>query len=271
MLSTLAADIAPETPVIGLETDSESLAGLLSAVAGAYVVGAPVRAGELFADRFTRPLPLDKEFQFFASPCELAPTDAPAPDAETGQATGQALLGLGNGEAGQPNGRSPQGTLEVLRRLAAERAELPLDTVLPGSHPLDELHLSSITVGQIMNQAARELGVSAPMVASAFATSTLADLAQALDDLAATELPTDGDAQAAPDGIAPWVRAFSVELTEAERPPATVGSAGQWQVFASAGHPLSECLSQALRSGTAGDGVLLCLPPTAAPGTSASC
>ena len=60
--------------------------------------------------------------------------------------------------------------MEILRRLAAERAELPIETVLPGSHPLDELHLSSITVGQLMNQAARELGVSAPMVTSNFAT-----------------------------------------------------------------------------------------------------
>ncbi|MCW2933288.1 MAG: erythronolide synthase [Actinomycetia bacterium] len=272
VLSTLAADIAPEVPVIALETDSESLAGLLSAVAGAYVLGAPVRAGELFADRFIRPLPLDKEFQFFASPCELVPADAPAPDAETGQATEQALplgtsigLGLGNGEAGQLSGGSPQDTLEILRRLAAERAELPLDTVLPGSHPLDELHLSSITVGQIMNQAAREMGVSAPMVTSNFATSTLADLAQALDDLAATALPGDGEAQAVPEGIEPWVRAFSVQLVEAERPSAAAGTAGEWHVFAAAGHPLSEPLAQALRAGGAGDGVLLCLQADCGP------
>jgi enediyne polyketide synthase len=259
VLSTLAADIAPGVPVIALETDSESLAGLLSTVAGAYVLGAPVRAGGLFADRFTRPFALDKEFRFFASPCELVPADAPNPDAEIGLATGQALP-PGDGEASRPSGGSPEDTLEILRRLAAERAELPFDTVLPDSHPLDELHLSSITVGQIMYQAAREMGVSAPMVTSNFATSTLADLAQALDELAATGLPADGDAQAAPDGIAPWVRAFSVELAEAERPPASAGAAGQWQVFASAGHPLSECLARALRSGGLGDGVLLCLP-----------
>ncbi len=263
VLSALAAAIAPEVPVIALETDGESLTGLLSAVAGAYVLGAQVHTDGLFADRFTRPLPLDKEFQFFASPCELVPADVPAADAAAGpaieQATAQALASV-NGDAGQADGGSPGETLDILRRLAAERAELPLETVLPDSHPLDELHLSSITVGQIMNQAARTMGVSAPMVTSNFATSTLADLAQALDELAATELPADGDAHAAPDGIAPWVRAFAVELAEAERPPATAGAAGQWQVFASAGHPLSEGLAQALRSGSLGDGVLLCLP-----------
>ena len=188
----------------------------------------------------------------------------PAADAEAGPATEQALPS-GHGEAGQPSGGSPQDTLEILRRLAAVRAELPLDAVLPDSHPLDELHLSSITVGQIMNQAARELGVSAPMVASAFATSTLADLARALDDLAATALPGDGEAQAVPDGIGPWVRAFSVELVEAERPSAAAGTAGEWHVFAAAGHPLSERLAEALRSGGAGDGVLLCLQADCGP------
>ena len=79
--------------------------------------------------------------------------------------------------------RQRRDSLQILRRLAAERAELPLEAVRPDSHPLDELHLSSITVGQIMNQAARELGVAAPMVTSSFATSTLADLAAALDEL----------------------------------------------------------------------------------------
>ena len=57
-------------------------------------------------------------------------------------------------------------TLELLRRLAAERAELPLEAVRPDSRPLDELHLSSITVGQIVNQAARELNVAAPTLTS---------------------------------------------------------------------------------------------------------
>jgi len=75
VLSGLAADIAPGTPCVALDTDSASLTGLLAAVAAAYALGAPVRHDMLFGDRFTRPLPLDKEFRFFASPCELAPAD----------------------------------------------------------------------------------------------------------------------------------------------------------------------------------------------------
>src|SRR5581483_3192151 len=69
VLSGLAEQIAPDVPVVAVDTDGPSLAGLLSAVAAAYVLGAPVRPDGLFADRFTRPFPEDKTFRFFASPC----------------------------------------------------------------------------------------------------------------------------------------------------------------------------------------------------------
>src|SRR6202041_529534 len=218
VLSGLAAGIAPDIPVIPLDTDGASLAGVLSAAAAAYVLGAPVRTDVLFADRFTRPLPLDKQFRFFASPCESAPADSVAAASmiaasvtagsvavAAGSVIGALPTGLhadsgtvNHGPFGENDGEQPRDSLQILRRLAAERAELPIDSVPPDSHPLDELHMSSITVGQIMNQAARELGVSAPMVTSAFATATLVDLAQALDELADTALPSDADADLAP-------------------------------------------------------------------------
>ncbi|MGD0064461.1 MAG: SDR family NAD(P)-dependent oxidoreductase, partial [Streptosporangiaceae bacterium] len=296
VLSGLAAGIAPEVPVIALDTDGASLAGVLSAAAAAYVLGAPVRTDALFADRFTRPLPLDREFRFFASPCESAPADAAAADplaastasagpdfegsvAATSVAAGvvaldsaapgrpAASLATSHGPFGENDGETPRDSLQILRRLAAERAELPLETVRADSHPLDELHMSSITVGQIMNQAARELGVSAPIVTSAFATSRLADLAQVLDELANTALPSDADADLPPEGIEPWVRAFSVELTAQHRPaPAVAPADGTWEVFSPPGHPLRAALSRALRAARLGDGVVLLLPRECGPG-----
>ena len=107
-----------------------------------------------------------------------------------------------------------------------------------------------------MNQAARELGVSAPMVMSNFATSTLADLAQALDELAghrAAGRRRSGPAARRHRALGPGV------LRGARRgaPPARVaGSAdGEWQVFASPGHPLARALASALRAAQLGDGV----------------
>lgn len=258
ILSGLAGQIAPQVPAIALDADGTSLNGLLSAVAAAFVLGAPVRHDRLFAERFAKPLPLDKEFKFFVSPCELAPADVVAAIAAVGR---------------QPDGpaaaaeRSAGGdsSLDVLRRLMAQRAELPLDAVRADSRPLDDLHFSSITVGQIVNQATRELGVSAPVATATFATATVADLAQMLDDLTGTALPGDAE-PAQPDGVAPWVRAFTTELVEQARPapagsiPAAAAQDGTWQVFASHGHPLATRLGDALRAAGLGNGVLLCLP-----------
>jgi len=56
-LSSLAGDIVPGLPVVALDTGSKSLAGTLSAVAAAYVLGAPVRHDRLFCGRLTRPMP----------------------------------------------------------------------------------------------------------------------------------------------------------------------------------------------------------------------
>jgi enediyne polyketide synthase len=259
VLSSLSAAIAPDVPVVALDTDGASLTGVLSAVAAAYALGGSVKTDALFADRFTKPLPLDKEFLFFASPCESAAPDeviaalTTEPQAESGTTN--------HGQFSENDGDQPRDSLQILRRLAAERAELPIETVRPDSHPLDELHMSSITVGQIMNQAARELGVSAPMVTSAFATATLADLAVALDELANTALAADADADLAPEGIGPWVRAFSVEHIETARAARAATQAdGTWDVFSTPGHPLSEALSRSLRAARLGDGVALLLP-----------
>jgi enediyne polyketide synthase len=257
VLSALAEQISPEIPVVAVDTDGSSLAGLLAAVAAAYVLGAPVRSDELFADRFTRPFPLDKTFRFFASPCESVPADTAVSHASD-------VLAARSHDAGPEEPVSfgeKEDSLEILRRLAAERAELPLETVRPSSHLLDELHLSSITVGQIMNQAAKALGVSAPTVTSSFATATLEDLAGVLEGLADTALPGDGTADLPPDGVEPWVRAFTVELTEQRRPARAVAPAdGEWEVFTAPGHPLSEPLGRALRAARLGDGVALVLP-----------
>jgi enediyne polyketide synthase len=259
VLSSLAADIAPAVPAVALDTDSNSLAGMLAAVAAAYVLGAPVQHDQLFWDRFTKPLPLDKEFRFFASPCERAPADIVVAGAAVANAPGlpqETAAGPVQEQGTGPAERS----LDILRRLAAQRAELPLEAVRPDSQPLDELHFSSITVGQIVNQAARELGVSAPMAAASIATATLAELAQMLDDLSSTALPGDAAAQQ-PDGVGHWIRAFSTELVEKTRGPlAPAAAAGTWQLFAPPGHPLAEPLAHALRAARLGDGVLLCLP-----------
>ncbi|MEU5090368.1 type I polyketide synthase [Streptomyces sp. NPDC021356] len=270
------AEAATGVPAVALDTDDESLRGVLAVAAAAFVAGAPVALERLFEDRLIRPLEVGQEFSFFASPCEQAPREGipaavrrPAPEASAAAAasappaaqaanTGPAPVATA-APAGEETADGGADALEVLRALVAERAELPAELVDPGSRLLDDLHMSSITVGQIVNQAASRLGIAAAQVPTNFATATLAELAEALDTLVG-----NGGAAlcGAPvvAGAAPWARPFAVDLDEVARPhPAADGTDGDWELFATAGHPYAEQLRRELAGAGVGAGVLAVL------------
>ncbi len=259
VLRGLAADIAPQVPTISLETDGQSLSGLLTAVGMAYVLGSTLNHAALFQDRFVRPMEPGRPLKFFASPAESAPVGdfAVARPADAGPVPEPTSA---SGPTHDTVATGAEGSLELLRRLAAERAELPLEAVRADSRPLDELHLSSITVGQIVNQAARELNLTAPVLTSSYATATVAEIAQILDD-AARGPEAGSDEREFVAGVAPWVRGFAVDLV-----PTNVGDRaggpveGGWQLFAAGDNPFGERLRRALQQARVGGGVLLCLP-----------
>ncbi|MCT2583757.1 type I polyketide synthase [Actinophytocola gossypii] len=260
VLSGLVAQQAPDTAVLALDTDSPSLSSLLGAAGAAYALGVDLDPTPLFADRVVRPMPEDADLTFLASPCETAPEIAEdlTVDAEPADATDAAESTDADAVAA---GSSESATLDVLRRLAADRVELPLETVTAQTHPLDDLHLSSITVGQIVNEATRELGLPALAATANFATVTLGELAEMIDQL--DETAQDG--AAGPNeipGFAPWVRPFSVDYLPAPRTTLALGTGapGNWELVAPAGHPLGERLRAALVDAGVGNGVLLCLP-----------
>jgi enediyne polyketide synthase len=262
VLSGLMEQIAPGTPVLPMDTDSGSLSALLRVAGAAFALGAPVRTEALTAGRVLRPLRADGAMTFLASPCETAPAigaemtanQEPIPDERPVAGQGSADTGTGPRDEGMS-------TLELLRRLAAERVELPLETVRADTHPLDDLHLSSITVGQIVNEVTRELGRPALSATPNFATVRLDELAKLIDELAETALEGDGKAGEVP-GVAAWVRAFSVEHVERDAPMSVVGTGvpANWTGYAPPGHSLAEPLRAALAGAGIGDGVLLCLP-----------
>lgn len=259
VLSGLAA-AATDVPAIALDTDDESIVGLLRVAGVAFVLGAAPVDGILFHDRLVRPLELGQEFRFFASPCESAPT-LHLPEGTAVRGNGPADPAVA--PAASESGRAEETSLELLRRLAAERAELPMEMVHDSSQLLDDLHLSSITVGQLVNQAAQHLQIPTAQTPTNFATATVGQLAETLDQLTRSGVGAPGE-QPGPmlvNGVADWCRAWSVELEEVPMPARSGAvSSGRWQLYATEGHPLAEPLQHALQEGGVGEGVLVCLP-----------
>jgi enediyne polyketide synthase len=267
VLTGLAHSIV-DVPAVALDTDSESIAGLLCAAGTAYVAGAPVRHGALFSGRLTRPLEIGARFRFFASPCEQAPqlTDGVADLAagKAGSPGGPAGSPAAAGQAPAPpaTGGGGRSNVELLTALAAERAELPAALVHEDSRLLDDLHLSSITVGQLLNQAAQQLGLSVAQAPTNVATATIRELAEALDLMAE---PGQGTRPApAAEGAAAWARAFAASLEELPLPDrGPVEDDGPWVLYG--GTSLAEPLRRALERAGVGPGVLACLPANCTP------
>ena len=253
VLTGLASAMMPDVPVVSTDTDAASLAPFLRAVAAAYVLGAPVDTRALFTGRLFRPLP--ERFTFLANPCESVPSTALGRTERVADTSG----GDGPGKGGHDGGD----TLELLRARVAARAELPPSMVGEHTRPLDDLHLSSITVGQMVNEVTRHLELPPLEAVSGYATATLGELAGMIDAL--SEVPPGDTGETEVPGVAPWVRAF--EVCHVSAPPVRGngpdpvngdGDGDGWSVYAPLGHPLAEPLRQGL-SGM-GPGVLLCLP-----------
>ncbi|GIF08490.1 type I polyketide synthase [Actinoplanes siamensis] len=259
VLGNLATSIT-DVPSVSLDTDDETSAGLLRVAAAAYVTGAPGRYSALFDDRVNRRLEVGARFSFFASPCEAVPAvdlpDAvparPAPDRSAAEPVTEPVAGP------QPNTESG---LELLRRLTAERAELPAEMVRDDSLLLDDLHLSSITVGQVVNQVTQQLGLAPALAPTNFATATLRELADFLEELSATAEDGDPAERSVVTGAAPWSRPFEIDLVPSPRPVAGPAEPdGEWQSYGAPGAPVAEELRQALSVAGVGPGVLVWLP-----------
>ncbi|MEU7146002.1 SDR family NAD(P)-dependent oxidoreductase [Nocardia sp. NPDC046473] len=248
LLSGLATQVVPAVPVVAMDTDSDSLVGTLQTLAACYAIGANPDLAELTAERFCRAMPSDKQFTFIESPCERAPDAshlidlAPAETEPTPVANDQ-----------EPR---TQSALYTLRTLLAERTELPLTDITPSTHPLDDLHLSSITITQVVGDAVRMLGLRTPEPTTNVATATVGHLAESIEEAARI-----GDVRPRDEltGIDAWTRSFVVEhVARPRRRTLPNGDQpGTWEVFAAQDDPLVAVLLRQLETAPLGDGVLL--------------
>jgi enediyne polyketide synthase len=247
---------------VSLDVAGDSVRGLLDAVAAAFVAGAGVQPRGLFADRFTRPFSLAWTPRFLKNPCEdAASVDLPAPAAD--QEAPAVPVTTGAAPDAPSSLLDSAGTvLDVVRRLVAERAELPVDAVAAHSRLLGDLHLSSIAVADLAATLARALKRVPPAAPTEFATATVAELATAIDALPGAEGEV-APLTRLPAGVAQWVHAFTVVAEDDPLPAPTRArdaAPAAWHVLAPPGHALASALAGALAS-VPGRGVAVCLPP----------
>ncbi|MEK6408066.1 MAG: SDR family NAD(P)-dependent oxidoreductase [Acidobacteriota bacterium] len=259
-----------DIPVVALDAGGSSLKGLLQATGAAFALGAPIDHEALFAGRFARPFSLDWRPRFIVNPCELAPLpyeETRQGEAETRQREGKREGKIQSTEIVEssvlepPSAPANTSPLELLRDLVARRAELPLSAVKDDSRLLGDLHFNSITVSQILAEAARHLGMPPLTAPTDFSNVTISEAADALEELARAGASLS-HAEHQPQGVDSWIRSFGVEMVERALPRRQVPTRpGVWKIVAPANYPLTEALKEAFASWGRDGGIVLCLPP----------
>lgn len=246
VLSGITAECT-DKPVVALNVGGDSLRGLLTATGAAFAMGANVRTAALLENRFFRPLDFKRRHAFLANPCEsIAVSDIAVPSAPVAPK-----------QAAVAEKIATRDTVEVLRHLVAQRTELPLSSITPESRFLDNLHLNSITISQIILEAAAQLDLAPPAAPAEYTNASIRQAADALEQM--RQLAPAGAAEKHPQGVEPWTRVLSIAYVEQPRRPAHSGAAGKWQVLKLDGSLLGRRLEE--ESGRlAGDGLLCCVP-----------
>ena len=249
VLGGLISDIT-ETPVISLDAGGSSIRGLLNAAGAVFVLDQSFNPEALFHGRFTRPFNLDWRPTFFVNPCELAPVgDSKLSDR---------VIEKTEIEVKTPPSAS---TSDLLVQLVAQRTELPPASVGKHSRLLSDLHLNSITVSELVLEAARQLGFSPPTSPTDFADATITEIAEALDEQRLNpQLSESLDDSVLPAGVDSWIRSFKVELVERSLSPTTAtAELGTWEVVSLPDHPFADDLRLRFDE-QPGGGVIVCLP-----------
>ncbi|WP_405143224.1 SDR family NAD(P)-dependent oxidoreductase [Sphaerisporangium sp. NBC_01403] len=234
---SLLADLAGRGPLPAISLDC---GGAPRAHAFATAVLVACAGGDpalWYADRAHRTMTLDTELRFLTGPCEL---DAPATPEPAWAPVSGSLPGSFAEEmapAGTlpavPEWRAgyipsedvtpePDGEVEpfdFLRRLLADELELPIDSIHAGSSFLRDLHMNSLRVVNLVSQATRRLGLSAPATPLSPADATVGEAAELLAGLPPAD-SSSGDGPDLAEGVRSWVRPFAHRWIPYEDAPA---------------------------------------------------
>ncbi|HMC30963.1 MAG TPA: SDR family NAD(P)-dependent oxidoreductase [Candidatus Angelobacter sp.] len=236
-----------EKPIIALDAGSDSLRGLLSAVGATFALGAPVNLSPLYEKRFGRPIDITKKHSFLANPCETAPESLP-PQRRATAASSAAL----------PISATPAGSAsEVLLQLVAQRTQLPLNAIKPQDRFLRDLHLNSITISQIILEAASRLSLPAPIAPAEYTNATIAEAAGAMEALRSRS--PQQSSQKHPAGVDSWIRVLAMELIEKPLRRAPQSAPGTWEITATEPSPAQDQLRAEFRA-VSGSGLVCCVP-----------
>lgn len=262
-LSGLTAECV-HVPAIAMDAGGPSMKGLLHAVGAVFALGVPLNLDLLHKNRFHRPFDLNWQSRFFSNPCEQAPLPGTEIDFSEKEVPALSESISTPEDTTRRSQTQSSSIIELIRQSVAARAELPAQVVADNHRMLSDLHLNSITVGQIVSEITRTLGLLPPTAPTEYADATVAEIAQTLEELQHTGGTLDKERLETLSGVDTWIRAFQVVHVEQ---PLSLSSRRvseqpecRWTVLTPPDYPFGDDLKAACAH-LEGSGVIVCLPP----------
>lgn len=190
-------------PVVSMQSESDSLKSLLGVMAISFVKNTETDLSILF-NRHIKSFNLEAEKHFFSNPCEDIDTIPFELDLE--QFTNKQEVAA-SVEIIEHTNKQTDNTLDKLKTILSQKLELPKTQILNESRMLDDLHLNSITVGQIIAQISNEIGLSTRLMMTDYANANVKEIADALDNSSAKSESNINYLE----GIQNWVGIFNID------------------------------------------------------------
>ncbi|NNC95394.1 MAG: SDR family NAD(P)-dependent oxidoreductase [Chitinophagales bacterium] len=195
-----------EKPILTLGTFADSFEDLLTVSACSFAFKETTDLNFLFENRFRRELDIYGNDTFITNPCETADSVELIDELIL---TSRDDKTRGNDDIDWQNAN---GDLPLLfRRMLAERLELPIETISEESKMLDDLHLNSITVSEIVTSTAKLMGVNIPSAPTEYANASVGEICSALNVLSSGETSVSEENEYI-EGIEKWVESFMLDF-----------------------------------------------------------
>lgn len=208
-----------DRPISCMSLDGHSSSGLLSTLAMTWVLGNQVDFDFLFKGIFSKAFDLDWKPSFFTNPCEAAADLEPEEQSTLADSSGILI---------------EEGTvMTAFKTMIAKKLEFNMEDLSPEFRFLDDLHLNSLEVGQLITSFALANGIVMKGLATEYANASIQEIVEVLE-ICASGLPEQDSTVIS--GIEPWVHYFEI----AERMEPIAGrrlseeskiAVGSWQLM----------------------------------------
>lgn len=230
-------------PVLSLNIGTTSVRNILNIMAASIAIGKEINLSTLLNRRKVKAY--EKATSFFVNPCEtVQEASLVIADNNRVEETVETSTLIIN--------KDRETSIDILIQIISEKTELPINAIKEDARMLDDLHLNSISVSQIIVETAKSIGKVAPVSPTDFANSTVKEISTYFDDDSNNHKESNLDHY---PGVDSWIQSFQVKW-KAEPSVDQVIKKGKGKWISVTNNELAIKLSKQLNKNNIGRGIL---------------